>query len=296
MGLSVSLLYLVGAGRSGTTLLSRLLALQEGYRAVGEVRDITDRARHALPCGCGVSHATCPFWAPVLEYLSPARTAQAWNDAVLAGQADQIRAFARPSGDAPALRRAQPVLRSVYEALSDGADVVVDESKTPWFGYLLAVQPWADVRFVEVVRPPLEVLASAQKRKDYVPATDRELAARQWLRSCVTAAVVRRRLPNPWLRLSLSTLADRPVEALQRILGRPPDGLHSAGKLGWEFESPVEHIFHSNPDKLRRGLDIVQPVDRTRTDPVPGAGPWERLATRYWDSWLRDRVSLARSW
>ena len=59
-------LYLGGLGRSGTTLVERLLGELPNVCALGEVvhlwqRDIVDDER----CGCGESFSRCAFWTAV---------------------------------------------------------------------------------------------------------------------------------------------------------------------------------------------------------------------------------------
>src|SRR5580658_8886990 len=62
------IVYLGGLGRSGCTLLERLLGELPGVRAVGEVvhlwqRGVVENER----CGCGEPFASCPFWRQVGE-------------------------------------------------------------------------------------------------------------------------------------------------------------------------------------------------------------------------------------
>ena len=62
----VRVLFLGGLGRSGTTLLERVLGELPGVCPVGEVvhlwqRDLRDGDR----CGCGIPFADCEFWTRV---------------------------------------------------------------------------------------------------------------------------------------------------------------------------------------------------------------------------------------
>ena len=62
----VRLLYVGGAGRSGSTLLDLLLSEVPGMFAAGEVRYLWNRGvRDNELCGCGQSFLSCPFWSAV---------------------------------------------------------------------------------------------------------------------------------------------------------------------------------------------------------------------------------------
>jgi hypothetical protein len=291
----VPILFLVGSGRSGTTLLSRLLDGEAGLLAVGETRYLGEARRWTESCGCGRPHAECPLWGPLIaDWSEPGRLA-AWQAAAIAGQADQLAAWIAPRKPLPALRGGLPVLRDVYERLASRGDVVVDESKTPWLGYLLAEQPWADVRFVELVRDPRDVVTSWQQAKSYLDYTPREVAAQHWLRTCVTAEMIRKRTGNPWLRLPFAELANDPSTALTRVLRRAPEGLqHTEGS--WSFDARSNHIYLSNPDKLRRGVETIRPTATRPAAILEQQGRWERLALRYWDRWLVSRTYVTKRW
>src|SRR4051794_19375101 len=133
--------------------------------------------------------------------MQDAQRRQAWRDAVLAGQREQIQGLFVPNRPTKRLARALEELRAVYELMAGDGDVVVDESKNPWLGYLLSTQPWADVRFIELVRPPGDVIKSRSAVKNYQGITPREVAGKHWFRTCVTTEVLRRRIRSPWLRL-----------------------------------------------------------------------------------------------
>lgn len=294
-GPTVSIVYLVGVGRSGTTLLSRLLDLEPGYRAVGEVRGVGDAVSLERLCGCGVPQQSCPLWQPVIDRLRDPQHLQGWTAAAFASQRDQLNAFLRPTHAREWDSAALVELRTVYEHLGADGDVLVDESKNPWLGYLLSQQPWADVRFIELLRPPTDVLTSMGTAKGYQPVTPREAAGKHWLRTVLTCDLMRRRTAAPWLRLPYRDLVNEPEATLTRILGEAPRGLRRDGDQ-WTFESPSAHILRSNSDKLRRGRDTIRPMRGAPSAPTADAGRWERLADRYANRWLKDRLPVVRSW
>jgi hypothetical protein len=65
------MIYIAGYGRSGSTLLERILASHPDIDGLGEVEHLT-RARdlHAASCGCGAPLAECELWGPVIAALA----------------------------------------------------------------------------------------------------------------------------------------------------------------------------------------------------------------------------------
>src|SRR6476469_6184391 len=68
-------LYVAGTGRSGSTLLARILDRADGVFAAGEVRYMWQRGLvEDRLCGCGERFSECPFWRDVLERAFGARS------------------------------------------------------------------------------------------------------------------------------------------------------------------------------------------------------------------------------
>lgn len=161
-------LFLGGLGRSGTTLLERLLGELPGVVALGEVvhlwqRDLRDGDR----CGCGTRFGSCPFWREV------GRAAfGGWHrlnvDRVLRLQARVERTRHIPALAAGArrgeLREYAGYYRRVYAAAARlaGARVVVDSSKHAALAWCLSGTD-LDLRVAHVVRDPRGVAYSWTK-------------------------------------------------------------------------------------------------------------------------------------
>jgi Sulfotransferase family len=163
-------LYIAGWGRSGSTLLDRMLGQLPGVVSVGEVRELWFRGGlENRRCGCGEPFADCPFWSEVGR-----RVGGFWNQEGFAWMAEEGRALDRIWGLA---RRSSPSwkrratdyatrLRPVYAAIADvaGASVVVDSSKLPNYAPLVGAMPDVDVRVVHLVRDSRGVVHSWRKR------------------------------------------------------------------------------------------------------------------------------------
>lgn len=152
-------LFLGGLGRSGTTLVERLLGELPGVRALGEVvhlwqRDLRDDER----CGCGAKFSACTFWKRVgaaafggWEHVDVDRV-HALRDAV--ERTRHIPRLASAQQPDEAVREYANFYSRVYAAAAEvaGASVVVDSSKHSALAHVLRGAPGVDLRVVHVVR------------------------------------------------------------------------------------------------------------------------------------------------
>ena len=194
-------LYIGGFGRSGSTLVERILGQLPGFCSAGEIVFLWQRGLlDGQLCGCGVPVPDCEFWSRV------GKTAFGGWDQVDAGEmlglqrrADRNRFI--PSMVTPALRpgargdvaRYGDVLSRLYRAIGEvsGARVVIDASKHASTAYLLTTRvPGLDVRVVHLVRDPRGVAYSWTKevKKPEVTGEDAFMpvysplsSGRQWL-------------------------------------------------------------------------------------------------------------------
>lgn len=155
-------LYLGGLGRSGTTLVERLLGELPSVCALGEVvhlwqRDIRDDER----CGCGHRFSECDFWTAV-----GAKAFGGW-DAVDVDRVHALRDLVERTRHIPRLastgltanqqadvREYADYYARVYAAAGEvsGAAVVVDSSKHSALAHCLRWAQGLDLRVVHVVR------------------------------------------------------------------------------------------------------------------------------------------------
>jgi hypothetical protein len=172
-----------GLGRSGTTLVERIVGELPGVVALGEIvhlwhRDIRENER----CGCGQRFHDCPFWTEV-----GARAFGGW-DGVDVDRVASLQAAVERTRFIPRLGRSSlpAALRSdvleyagyyskIYQAAAAvaGADVVVDSSKHSSLAFCLRWHPEIDLRVVHVVRDARAVAYSWTKQVAR-PETDGE--------------------------------------------------------------------------------------------------------------------------
>jgi hypothetical protein len=64
----LKVLFLGGHGRSGSTILDRLLGQLPGFFSIGELRNVWQRSLlEDQLCGCGEPFSRCGFWRAVVD-------------------------------------------------------------------------------------------------------------------------------------------------------------------------------------------------------------------------------------
>ncbi len=171
-GLRMKILYIVGVGRSGSTLLERVLGAQPGWVNAGELNALFSRvSRQDQRCGCGVPFSQCPFWVEVGEVafggwdavtdevarLQPRVVRQRYVPRMMTGA---MPADARRELDTY-LDRHERLYRAIAEV--SGAEVVVDASKSTAQLFALRRIDGLDLRVLNLVRDPRGVASSWSK-------------------------------------------------------------------------------------------------------------------------------------
>lgn len=211
------ILYIAGYGRSGSTLLDRLLGLLPDVRGLGEVARLPWhlRAPHRAACACGTTLGACPFWSRVVAAHDPALRAaggpagawrlvrryegarRLWLPALASGTGyERYAAFAR--GVLVAVRR------------ETGAGVLVDSSKSARNS---AARPLAlaalgeDVRVVHLVRPLRGVLEAVRGYDERSPLLRAPRTAAGYAAANLAARTVGRRIgPDRFLTVRFDDL------------------------------------------------------------------------------------------
>jgi Sulfotransferase family len=259
-------LYIGGSGRSGSTLMARLLGEVDGFVSVGEIRYVWERGfvdNHL--CECGLPFRDCPFWAQVADrafggFAALDAEAVRRNQ----GAVDRIRyvpellwrgsrtvAFRRHLGEF------ETTLELLYRAILDvsRATVVVDSSSDPTYGFVLRAAELLDVSVVHLVRDSRAVAYSWTRSKPRPEISERTVYMRR--RSPIQSAV-------HWdvHNLLLEILAARDRNAIRvryEDLVTDPDGVvrSTCSMLGNLGDAPsVEmqrHSISGNPMRFESG-------------------------------------------
>jgi len=219
--ITTRVLFVAGSMRSGSTLIGRALGGLPGFVDVGEVHWFWEHCVNPVArCGCGMNLRGCVFWGQVVldlerdnvdleQVASDARTLLRTRSL---GRVWLRRIAPGPSHKWSVLLRASELLFASIESRSHGA-VIVDSSKLLPHFTLLREMTDVDLRVLHLVRDGRAVAHSWQKRQ-----RSPFLTMLIWMIQNCLMELASRRLPYR-SRVLYEVFADRPVKAVQRVLG-----------------------------------------------------------------------------
>lgn len=209
-------IYVMGAGRSGTTLMSVMLGAHPRAGVRGELLHFPDYWRDGFACSCGQSVRDCSFWtsagasietnsiSSVDAYVAATRTAERhWRSL-------QYLLFPRSVG-----RWYHEALRCAVEGFRK-TGIVVDASKYVARAIALASIPGVRVAFVYVVRDARGVLYSFSKPVQR-PKSTFAAATYYMLVNGVAQLAIWTRLRSRSIKVRYEDLVANPDRELARI-------------------------------------------------------------------------------
>ncbi|MGH3357509.1 MAG: sulfotransferase [Nocardioidaceae bacterium] len=274
-----------GAGRSGSTLLERLLAEAPAVAALGETIHLWERGLDADElCGCGESFSACPFWNKVGEDAFGGWDRVDVQDVIgLRHAVVRSRYTVGLLGVSPKpswrLKRDRltRMLARLHQSAASVADVrvLIDSSKHPAYAMLLR-RTAVDLRCVLVVRDPRAVAYSWQRavRRPEVTDRDVEMPTYGLVRSALTwslYALLYQLLPTLGVPVTvvryedLMTDPSRVVQEVLRFAGAPAaDGDASELSTG-AIDLGVAHTVAGNPMRFQVGPVELRSDEEWRT-------------------------------
>jgi hypothetical protein len=189
-------LYIAGAGRSGSTLIELILGNLQGYFSVGEVRHLWEYyAQKNRLCGCGTPLDTCPIWSKVVSESGLLDKTDSNHLYHLTNTVDRTRSLLQLSTgfyNRQVFADLVDANRRLYQAISrvSGADIIVDSSKTPSHLFVLSKIPEIDLRVLHLVRDGravayawnkrVKVESAALQENTYMPKRSTYLSLVRW--------------------------------------------------------------------------------------------------------------------
>ena len=282
----VRLLFVGGLGRSGSTLLDRMLGEMPEVCAIGEVVHLWERGvGNGERCGCGLPFSQCDFWQRVgKEAFDGWANVDVERVARLKESVDRTRYVPRL-----ALPRLSAAVRAdltdyaglyarVYAAVRtvSGCDVVVDSSKHASLAFVLRWSPDLDLRILQLVRDSRGVAYSWAKqvrRPDVVDDGD------DWMARCTPAQISRQWVGQnaafdllaatgvPVRREHYEDLVAEPAAVLARtraFAGLPADPAALSFVRGDVVSLQSSHTVSGNPLRFTNGEVTLRSDDAWR--------------------------------
>jgi hypothetical protein len=167
--------YIVGSGRSGSTLVGSVLGLADDHVFVGELRLVWQEGlMQNTPCGCGKPFLECPFWRKVFQEafggfeearkIAPkALLGEIGRLSVKMKELGKVLTFPEPGSEVPDELRS---LSALYAAIArvSGARIIVDSSKSIRYAAMLNATPGLNLRVTNLVRNPGGILMSRSRQ------------------------------------------------------------------------------------------------------------------------------------
>jgi len=184
-GNKVSVVYIVGAGRSGSTVLDTILGNYPEVESVGELCNLV-RSAWLGPeyCACGAPGVDCPFWSEVRQnWIRRTGTSDFVEFMKLEDLFERSRFFSRLLRGGFSRKAEFRVYSnytvSLFQAISEvsGKRVVVDSSKIPARALTLSRMSGLDLKLIHLVRDPRGLARSLQKtlRKNLSSGVSRDM-------------------------------------------------------------------------------------------------------------------------
>jgi hypothetical protein len=268
-----TVLYIGGTGRSGSTLLGRMLGELPGFEYIGELPLLwrNGLVENAL-CGCSQHFRDCPFWTRVgkeafggWDSLDP----EAIRNLKTAVDRHLFVPLMLAPGLSPAYRTRLDRYAELYGRLfhgikeASGAEVIVESSARPSTAFLFRRIAGVGLRLLHLVRDSRAV-AYAWTKQVRKPELDREVYMQQFP---VAQTAVRwtafhtmmeglRGLRVPSLRVRYETLVDRPRDVIAAAVRHA--GAELPGEaLGFIDDGRVDmrpsHAVAGNPMRFKTG-------------------------------------------
>jgi hypothetical protein len=267
----VKVLYIAGAGRSGSTILCNMLGEINNIFSAGEMYEIWRALVNNRLCGCATSLLDCKFWGPVLLKL--------FNDYPLETPESLLR-----MRDSLARTRYSPawifsphqmvaskdgqlysqILGRLYSDIVEAShcNLIIDSSKVSTYGKLLSLIPKIDLYTLHLTRDARAVAFSRARRKPkatpqgtvYIKQFSPLHSAIGWLAHNLLTEILLTSTKSHYLRLQYEKFIAQPTETLSQIMSFVNQG---------HFEQPTitnqivkinkHHTVGGNPDRFKTG-------------------------------------------
>jgi hypothetical protein len=287
----VRVLFIAGEGKSGSSLLAKILGQIDGFVDVGELIMLHQQTRLDWKCGCGVPFSQCTFWKEIADksVCNPdGLPSQKWG---------RLRSRYLPTLFVPGLRTA--VLRHfekfqrVYHIIGETshANVIIDSSKSLFPCYLLALFPTIELYVIHLVRDIRGTENSNHRLK--MEGSARHTRRGPWTNSIrwilinLFAEILGKRLKNRYAQVRYEDLISNPKKVLTEILLTLEEEKKSS--ISFVFDDAVmlkpTHSISGSRIRFKNGRVVLRLDERWKTD-LPS---YNLRVVRFVTKWFKQR-------
>lgn len=233
---AIKLVYIMGAGRSGSTILDIVLGNHPEIESVGElVKWPVSGWINNEYCACGHRANDCAYWTQIRQAWSKSTgendilTYMSQQDLFTGRLIPYLRLFREWSRSSAEFKRYAEQTYALLDAihLVSNKSIIVDSSKYPERAFLLSMMPNIDLYLIHLVRDGRGVAWSLQKsfKKNDKVGVQKEIksgpvwrAAMFWTVTNLQSAWVLRQVPaKKSIRLRYEDLVNQPQQTLTKI-------------------------------------------------------------------------------
>ncbi len=279
----IKVLYIAGWGRSGSTLLDKILGQAKGFFSAGELRHIWHHSmlQNTL-CGCGSSFRDCEVWRNIFseafggfEAVNAHRMAELTHKETRSWRIPRLFWDIDGHGISASRREYLDTLEKLYIAVAatTRSSVVIDSSKNPVYASVLMLSPNIDLYMIHLVRDPRAVAFSWTSPKPtqeltghkYIEYRNPLLSSIYWNSWNVALDYIGRIRPTRYVRIRYEDLTSDPHTTLinisEKIGIRLTDLPHIASRT---ITLKPNHTVWGNPGRFQVGAVELKVDERWR--------------------------------
>ena len=304
--------FIGGASRSGSTLLSRMLGSTSNHVPIGELTSIWEQHfRLNRACGCGNDFRHCEFWNAVVDEAFggidkvDADEVVALRESVLHARKLPLLVIPelRPADYQSHLREYVDMLGALYRAIQkvSGCNVIIDSSKRPAHAWALTEVQHIRPTMILLVRDSRACAYSWQRRKRRIDVHDQIEYMKQHKGWSTTRYWIFHYMLTPLSSQRFSSVAtvryEDVVEAPAAALSSMVNQLGLPGRADFPFVSDrgidlsTDHSLWGNPMRAERGIVTIQHDNEWLTKMAAGERRVVTLMTLPWLVKYRYRIA-----
>jgi len=268
----ITVLYITGWCRNGSTLIGNILNEVSGVFHAGELYFLWKNAfgnGSNSSCGCGEDLTRCPVWSKVIAAeLASGHRAEIHARQIVQRQFATVRTrhtwrVLKQGMHSGALREYVAMMSRTYSAIANVTRrrIIVDSSKLPVEAALLPHVQGISPLYLHLMRDPRAVAHSWTKTKQYVVPMSALRSAAYWLGFHLASDAIVRCNPGRSIFLRYEDFIAEPahwVGKLLELVGADPSANPVRGRnvmLGGN------HTVTGNPDRFCKGPTLIRADD-----------------------------------